>query len=102
MDMNLEARAVDVDNLQIERCMESEAQAIDGGEGDSIGQGGSGFEETMDFLDTEDGGQAVFGLRAHERQGMPVLVEDVLVEELDAPGADTHGRWSEAIDVIAV
>ncbi len=33
---------------------------------------------------------------------MPVAREDVLREEADATGADTHGRWGEAINVFAV
>ena len=33
---------------------------------------------------------------------MPVACEDVLREEADTAGADTHGRWDEAVDVFPV
>jgi hypothetical protein len=33
---------------------------------------------------------------------VPITLEDVLIEEADAAGADAHGRWSQAIDVFAV
>ena len=82
--------------------MEPEAQAIDGGEVDLVVQGGSGRQEALDLLHTEDGGETVGGLRAHEREGVPVALEDVLIEEADATVADAHGRWGEAIDVFAV
>ena len=67
-----------------------------------IVQGCCDLEETPDFLGTEDGGETVFALSANERQGMPVTLEDVLVEKPDATVANTHGSWGEAIDVFAV
>ena len=44
----------------------------------------------------------VGGLRAQECEGVPVTLEDVLIEEADTAVADAHGRWGEAIDVFAV
>jgi hypothetical protein len=41
-------------------------------------QGGGGFEEMPDFCTTEDGWKTVFGWRANERQGVPVVFEDML------------------------
>ena len=38
----------------------------------------------------------------HERQRVPITLEDVLGEEADTAGADAHGRWGEAIDVFTV
>ena len=102
VDMDLEALAIDVGDLQGEGFMEPEAQAIDGGEGDLVVQGGGGREEPPDLLHTEDGGETVGGLRAQERQGVPVALEDVLREEADTAVADAHGRWGEAVDVFAV
>jgi len=102
VDMDLEALAIDVGNLQGEGFMESEAQARDGGEGDLVRYGGSRLEDTPDFLHTEDRGEMVGGLRAQERQGGPVTLQDVLREEADAAGADAHGRRGEAIDVFPV
>jgi hypothetical protein len=65
-------------------------------------QGWSRLEELPDLLGTEDGGETVCGLRANQRQGVPVALEDVLIEEADAAGAEAHGSWGEAIDVCAV
>ena len=59
VDMDLEALAIDVRDLQGEGFMEPEAQAIDGGEVDLIVQGGSGCKEPSDLLHTEDGGETV-------------------------------------------
>ena len=42
------------------------------------------------------------GLRAQEREGVPVALEDVLREEADATVAEAQGRWGEAVDVFAV
>ena len=102
MDMDLEALAIDVGDLEGEGFMEPEAQAIDGGEVDLVVQGGGGRQEPPDLLHTEDGGETVCGLRAKEREGVPVALEDVLREEADAAVADAHGRWGEAVDVFAV
>ena len=33
---------------------------------------------------------------------MPVALEDVLREEADATGAEAHGSWGKAIDIVAV
>ena len=38
--------------------------------------------------------------RAHARQGVPVALEDVRREEADAAGAEAHGGWGEAVDVL--
>ena len=47
-------------------------------------QGGGGRQEPLDLLNTEDGWETVGGLRANEREGVPVTREDVLREEADA------------------
>ena len=69
VDMDLEARAIDVGDLQGEGFVEPESQAVDGGEVDLVVQGGGGREEPPDLLHTEDGGEPVGGLRAQERRG---------------------------------
>ena len=102
MDLDLEALPVNSGDLQGEGFMESEAQALDGGEGDLVRYGGSRLEDTPDFLHTEDRGEMGGGLRAQERQGGPVTLQDVLREEADAAGAEAHGRRGEAIDVFPV
>ena len=102
MDMDLETWAIDVRDLQGERFMEPEAQAIDGGEVDLVVEGSSRREEPPDLLHTEDGWETVGGLCAHKRESVPVALEDVLIEEADAAVADTHRRGGQAIDVFAV
>jgi hypothetical protein len=102
VDMDLEALAINVGALQGEGFLEPQAQAIDGGKGDLVVEGGGGREEPPAFLNAENGGEMVCGFRAHEREGVPVTREDVLVEEADATLADAHGRWSEAVDVFPV
>ena len=82
--------------------MEPESQTIDGSEVDLIMQGGRGREKLPDFLHTQNGGETVCALRAHERQVCQSRVEDVLIEEADTAVADTHGRGGEAIDVFPV
>ena len=82
--------------------MQPESQAIEGGEVDLLVQGSGGVEETPDFLDAEDSGETVFGLGADEREGVPVTIEDVLEEELDATVADTHGSRSESVNIFPV
>jgi hypothetical protein len=101
-DMDLKALAIDVGDLQGQGFMEPEAETRDGGEGDLVVQGGGGRKEPPDLLHTEDSGELVGGVRAEEREGVPVALEDVLGEEADTAGAEAHGRWSQAIDVFAV
>ena len=102
VDMDLEARAIDVRDLEEKGFLEPEAQAIDGGEVDLVVQRGGGREETPHFFNTQDGGETVGSLGAQERKGVPVALEDVLREETDATIADTHGRGGEAVDVCPV
>ena len=49
-----------------------------------------------------DRGEIVGGLRAQEREGVPVTLKDVLREEADATLTDAHGRGGDAIDICAV
>ena len=102
MDMDLETRAIDVGDLQGEGFMEPESQAVDGGKVDVVVQGGGGREEPPDLLHTADGWETVGGVRANEREGVPVTREDVLREEADATVADAHGSWGEAVDIFPV
>ena len=102
VDRNLSALAVNVGDLQGEGFVEPESHARDRGEGDLIVQGGGSLEQTSDVLGTEDGGEAVCGVRAHARQGVPVALEDIVREEPDATGAETHRSWRETIDIFSV
>jgi hypothetical protein len=102
VDLDLEARAIDVGDLEKERFMKPEAQAVDGGAVDLVVQGGRGCQEALALLHTEDGGEPVGGLGTQEREGVPVALENVLREEANATGAEAHGRRSQAIDIVAV
>jgi hypothetical protein len=102
MDLDLEALAIDVGDLQGEGFLESESQARDGGKGDLVVHGRGGRAEPPDLLHTEDGWETVCGWRAHAREGMPVALEDVVREEAAATGAEAQGSWGEAVDVFAV
>lgn len=99
-DLDLEALAIDVGDLQGEGFMEPESQARAGGEVDLGVPGGSRLEETPHFFNTEDGGETVGGLSPNQRQGGPIALEDVLREAADAPGADAPGSRGQAIDVL--
>jgi len=102
MDMDLEALSIDGRDLEIESLREPEAQAIDGGKGDLVVQGGGRLKEPRALLHTEDGRETVGGLRTQEGKGVPVALEDVRREKADATVADTHGRWGEAVDIFPV
>jgi hypothetical protein len=102
MDMDLEALAVNSGDLKIQGFMEAEAQAIDGGQVDLVVERGRGRQEALDLLHTEDGGEAVRDLRADEREGRPITLEDMGIEEAEATVAEAHGRGRQAIDVFAV
>ena len=64
--------------------------------------GCGGREESPALLNTAPGWETVCGVSAHERESVPVALEDVLRAASDATGAEAQGSWSEAIDVLAV
>jgi hypothetical protein len=102
MDMDLETPTIDVGDLKREGFMEPESQAIDGGKVDLVVEGGGGREESPDLFSTQHGGETVCGWRAHERESVPVALEDVLIEEADAAVADAHRSGGKAIDIFPV
>lgn len=65
-------------------------------------KGGSGVEETVHLFQAEESRESVFGLCAHEVEGLPVARKDVVVEESDGAGADAHGAWRESVNILAV
>ena len=66
MDMDLEARPINVRDLEEEVFMEPASQAINGGEVDLVVEGSGGREESPDLFNTEHGGETV-GARMSER-----------------------------------
>ena len=60
-------------------------------------QGDGRLEKRPDFCNAEDGGETVGGLRPHQRQRVPITVEDVRGEEAEAAGAEAHGSWGQAV-----
>jgi hypothetical protein len=102
VDLDLEALAIDIGDLEGESFMEPESQAVNSEEGDLVVQRWRRREKTADFFHTADGGEAVCGLSPNQRQGVPSALEDVWREEAEATGAEAHGSGGEAIDVCAV
>jgi hypothetical protein len=102
LDLALEARALKVGDLQEAGCMEPEAHARDGGAGDLRMEGSGRVQEPPDLLHPEDGGETVGGVRAQERERMPVALEAVWREEADAAVADAQGGGGEAVNVFPV
>jgi len=102
MDMDLEALAIEVRDLEGEGVREPEAQARDRGEGDLVVERGGGGQEPPAFFSTEPSREMVGGLRTQEGKDVPVTLEDGLREEADTARAEAHGRWGEAVDVFAV
>jgi hypothetical protein len=82
--------------------MEPEAQAIDRGAVDRVVHGGGRLAEPPDLRHTEDRGETVGGVRTQACEGVPGAFEDVLREAAEAPVAEAHGRWGEAVDGCAV
>jgi len=66
MDLDLEALAIDVRDLEGEGFMEPEAHARDGGEGDLVVERGGGRQEPSDLLHTQHGGETVCGWRTQK------------------------------------
>ena len=66
MDMDLEALAINVGNLQGEGFLEPESPARDSGEGDLVVHGCGRREESLAHLHTEDGWQTGGGVRTQE------------------------------------
>jgi hypothetical protein len=66
VDMHRKALAVNSGDLREEGCVKPESQAIDRGAGDLVMQGGRRLEDASDLVKTEDSGEVVRGLRAHE------------------------------------
>jgi hypothetical protein len=100
--MDLEALALAVRDLEGEGVRKPESQALDGGEGDLMVQRGGRRAETPHLLHTEDGGEPVGGVSPNQRQRVPIALQAMLREEAEATGAEAHGRWGEAIDVLTV
>ena len=100
--MDLETLAIDVGDLRGEGVMEPESSTIDSSEVDLIVSGGGSLEQASNLFNTEDGREPMFGWRTNEPQGVPVVREDMLVEEADTTVTDAHGSWGKAIDVFAM
>jgi hypothetical protein len=102
MALDLEARPITGRDLEEEGFREPESQALNGGEGGWLVAGGGCLQAALDLLHTENGGEAVGGLRTPERARGPVAREPRRREEADATVADAPGGWGEAVDVCPV
>lgn len=82
--------------------LESQAAGVDGGEEDIVVAGGDAGEDGSDLFLAKDGGESVFGLGSEDPEDVPVPMEDMLIEELDAAIADAHGLGRPFAEVLAV
>lgn len=102
MDMDAHALFVNIADLQVQGFVEPQSTGINGGEIGFVLRGGNGAENSLDFIDTEHRGQAVFPFDMDERQGVPVALEHIDEEEFDAAVADPHGGGRPFVDISAV
>ena len=102
VDVDHVARAIEIAHLQGKRFVQAQPTAVDGGEVDTIVQGGGGIEKTVHFFPAEHSRESVCRFGSHEVEGLPVAPKDVVGEEADATVTDTHGTGRECIDIFSV
>jgi len=102
VDVDRVAWAIAITHLKGQRFVQAQPTAGDGGEGDTIVQGGGGMEKTAHFVQAEKSRESVCRLGSHEVEGLPVAPKDVVGEESDTTGTDTHGTGRESIDIFSV
>ena len=100
--MDHHAVAVDIGDFEMETFVKSEAAGVDGGKIGVILEGFDPGKNTSDFLNTENGGKASFGLGTENSKDVPVSLEDVFVEEANPAIADPHGIGRPVINVFAL
>jgi len=102
MNVDHHALGVDVGYFQVLCLLEPEAAGVDSAEEGIVLGGVDAGKQWSDFLGAEDGREAVLGLGSEDAEDVPVPMEDVLVEELDAAIADAHCFGRPFTDVLAV
>jgi hypothetical protein len=102
VDVAQGARALALAPLPGQRFVPAPPTAGDGGAGDALGEGSGRVEETVHLFQAEASRESVFGLCAHEVEGLPVAFKDVVGEAAESTGAEAHGAWSEAVAMLAV
>jgi len=95
VDVDHVARAIEIAHLQGKRFVQAQPTAVDGGEVDTIVQGGGGIEKTVHFFQAENSREAVCRFGPNEVEGLPMAPKDVTV-------TDTHGTGRECIDIFSV
>ena len=96
------ATGVDIGDFEMETFVKSEAAGVDGGKIGVILEGFDLGKNASDFLNTENGGKASFGLGTENSKDVPVSLEDVFVEEANPAIADPHGIGRPVINVFAL
>jgi len=100
--MDHHAVAVDIGDFEMESFVKPQSTRIDGGEIGIVLEGFDPGKNTSDFLNTENGGKASFGLGTENSKDVPVSLEDVFVEEANPAIADPHGIGRPVINVFAL
>jgi hypothetical protein len=99
VDMDHHAGGVDIGDFEMETFVKPEATGVDGRKIGVILEGFDLGKNASDFLNTENGGKASFGLGTEDSEDVPVSLEDVFVEEADSAIADPHGIGRPVINV---
>ena len=99
VDMNHHAGGVDIGDFEMETFVKPEAAGVDGRKIGVILEGFDLGKNASDFLNTENGGKASFGLGSEDSEDVPVSLEDMFVEEAYPAIADPHGIGGPVIDV---
>jgi len=94
--------SVDIGNFQIETFLEAQAAGVDRHQVGIVMEGAHQRENLSDFVPGEYGRQPPFPPCLGDGEQVPVFLEDVFEEELDAGIADAHGGWTPAGEVLSV
>jgi hypothetical protein len=102
LDRDLEALSVKSGDLQGEGGMAPQAPPLDRGAVDLGVEGGSRLQDPAACFNPADSGERGCGWRAPEREGVPIAFADVWREAAETAGAEAHGRWGAARDMVPV
>lgn len=99
-DLELHAGAVDPANLEIDAFADAETTGVDGGQAGVVGGPMNVVENTPDFLDAQDDGQALDRARTKQVEAGPGALEGDLEEELEGSNGNRSGGAREAANLV--
>lgn len=91
VDVDHLPRPVDIGDFQKQPFLQAETAGIDGHQIDVVVEGGDFGQDLFDFFAGKHGGQTLLPLGPGQEQKMPLPLQDMLEEELDAGMTDAHG-----------